>query len=123
MNSNDTNGFINKLSLYNDLIDGYNIKINFPKKILLEKYNLIEYFEFISSCCLFYLLSTMKNYAIEVHSLKSDCKYLGFMDLANVAYEHEMKSKENDIDFVNNNFARLSEEYTKLLNILEGYNG
>ena len=63
----------------------------------------------------------MKNYAIEVHSLKSDCKYLGFMDLANVAYEHEMKSKENDVDFVNNNFDRLSEEYTKLLNILDGY--
>lgn len=65
MNSNNTNSFINKLSLYNDLIDGYNIKINFPKKILLEKYNLIEYFEFISSCCLFYCLISLKNYTIE----------------------------------------------------------
>ena len=68
MNSNNTYSFINKLSLYNGLIDGYNIKINFPKKILLEKYNLIEYFEFISSCCLFYLLSTMNNSIEEIKS-------------------------------------------------------
>ena len=84
------------------------------KSSLADKWTKIEEYK---------LSQDMKNYAIEVHSLKSDCKYLGFMDLANVAYEHEMKSKENDIDFVNNNFARLSEEYTKLLNILEGYNG
>ena len=38
----------------------------------------------------------MENYAIEVHSLKSDCKYLGFMTLADIAYQHELKSKEND---------------------------
>ena len=82
------------------------------KDSLAEKWSKIEEFK---------LNQDMKNYAIEVHSLKSDCKYLGFMDLANVAYEHEMKSKENDIDFVNNNFNRLSEEYTKLLNILDGY--
>ena len=82
------------------------------KDSLAEKWSKIEQYK---------LNQDMKNYAIEVHSLKSDCKYLGFMDLANVAYEHEMKSKENDIDFVNNNFNRLSEEYTKLLNILDGY--
>ena len=28
----------------------------------------------------------MKDYAIDVHSLKSDCKYLGFMKLADIAY-------------------------------------
>ena len=82
------------------------------KDSLAEKWSKIEQYK---------LNQDMKNYAIEVHSLKSDCKYLGFMDLANVAYEHEMKSKENDVDFVNNNFDRLSEEYTKLLNILDGY--
>ena len=65
--------------------------------------------------------SDMENYAIEVHSLKSDCKYLGFMSLADIAYEHELKSKENDSNFVNSNFARLEEEYKKVLEIARTY--
>ena len=36
--------------------------------------------------------SDMPNYAILVHSLKSDSKYLGFTKLAELAYNHEMKS-------------------------------
>ncbi len=64
----------------------------------------------------------MENYAIEVHSLKSDSKYLGFMGLANIAYEHELKSKEKDIDFVNENFGRLENEYNKVMTIIDQYN-
>ena len=86
-NSNDVKGFINKLSLYNKLIDGYNIKINFPKKILLEKYNLIEYFEFISSCCLFYLLSTMNN---SIEEIKSFYKF--FMDYKNKLEKSQLEN-------------------------------
>jgi signal transduction histidine kinase/DNA-binding response OmpR family regulator/HPt (histidine-containing phosphotransfer) domain-containing protein len=63
----------------------------------------------------------MPDYAIEVHSLKSDCKYLGFMKLADVAYEHELKSKENDSNFVNDNFERLETEYRKVLDIAKTY--
>ena len=32
----------------------------------------------------------MPNYAIIVHSIKSDSKYLGFTKLAELAYNHEM---------------------------------
>ena len=67
------------------------------------------------------LTSDMENYAIDVHALKSDCKYLGFYDLADVAYEHELKSKENDIDFVNENFEKLEIEYSKVLKIVKEY--
>ena len=63
----------------------------------------------------------MENYAIDVHALKSDCKYLGFYDLADVAYEHELKSKENDVDFVNENFEKLEIEYSKVLKIVKEY--
>ena len=63
----------------------------------------------------------MENYAVDVHSLKSDCKYLGFYDLADVAYEHELKSKEKNIDFVNDNFERLEIEYEKVLHIVKNY--
>ncbi|MBQ1550482.1 MAG: response regulator [Bacilli bacterium] len=67
------------------------------------------------------LTSDMENYAIDVHALKSDCKYLGFYDLADVAYEHELKSKENDVDFVNENFEKLEIEYSKVLKIVKEY--
>ena len=63
----------------------------------------------------------MPNYAIEVHSLKSDCKYLGFMTLADIAYQHELKSKENDSAFVNEHFAELEEEYNKVFEIAKAY--
>ena len=65
--------------------------------------------------------NNMPEYAIEVHSLKSDCKYLGFMKLADIAYQHELKSKENDSAFVNANFAALEEEYKKVLEIAKEY--
>ena len=65
----------------------------------------------------------MPNYAILVHSIKSDSKYLGFTHLAELAYEHELKSKDNDIDFVNNNFASLEEEINRIIKIVKEYLG
>ena len=66
--------------------------------------------------------SDMKNYAIEVHSLKSDSKYLGLMDLADVSYQHEIKSKENDVEYVNNHFSELENEYNRILEVIKKYN-
>lgn len=63
----------------------------------------------------------MPNYAILVHAMKSDCKYLGFMTLADLSYQHEMASKANDINFVNNNYESLLEEVDKVLNIIKEY--
>ena len=65
--------------------------------------------------------NNMPEYAILVHSLKSDCKYLGFMTLADIAYQHELKSKENDSAFVNDNFAKLEENYNKVLEVAKEY--
>ena len=63
----------------------------------------------------------LENYAIEVHSLKSDSKYLGFMSLANIAYEHEIKSKDKDENFVRNHFNDLETEYNKTMAIIDEY--
>ena len=63
----------------------------------------------------------MENYAIDVHSLKSDCKYLGFMTLADIAYQHELKSKENDYSYVVQHFSELEAEYKKVLEIAKSY--
>lgn len=63
----------------------------------------------------------MPNYAIYVHSLKSDCKYFGFMKLAELSYEHEIKSKDNDYAFVKNNYDALMEEAEKVKGIVDSY--
>ncbi len=65
----------------------------------------------------------MANYAILVHSIKSDSKYLGFTHLADLAYAHELKSKENDITYVNNNFEELENEIIRIINIVKKYLG
>ena len=63
----------------------------------------------------------MTNYSIEVHSLKSDSKYFGFTKLAELSLNHELKSKENDIEYVNSNFSELELEYKRILNIVDNY--
>ena len=63
----------------------------------------------------------MENYAIEVHSLKSDCKYLGFMSLADISYQHELKSKENDTSFVHSHFDELEKEFQRTIEIAKEY--
>lgn len=63
----------------------------------------------------------MANYAIEVHALKSDCKYLGFTKLAEIFLDHELKSKENDTDYINNNFQILVAEIDKWRSIIHEY--
>ena len=63
----------------------------------------------------------MTNYSIEVHSLKSDSKYFGFTRLAELSLNHELKSKDNDIDYVNSNFSELELEYKRILNIVDNY--
>lgn len=63
----------------------------------------------------------MPNYAILVHSLKSDSKYLGFMNLADLAYNHEVASKENNVDYVNTHYDSLINEANRILAVVKEY--
>lgn len=63
----------------------------------------------------------MPNYAILVHAMKSDSKYLGFTELAQISFEHEMKSKENNIEYVNNNYNTLIDEANRIIDIVKKY--
>lgn len=63
----------------------------------------------------------MPNYAILVHSLKSDSKYLGFKQLADLSYQHELKSKENDANYVNANYDELVAEANRIIAIVKNY--
>ena len=65
----------------------------------------------------------MANYAIEVHALKSDAKYFGFTKLADIAYDQELKSKENNMFYISEHFDELEQETTKALNITKTYLG
>lgn len=67
--------------------------------------------------------SDMSNYAILVHSLKSDARYLGFTKLAELSYQHEMKSKENNIDFIFNHYETLMEEANRIVKLVCAYAG
>ena len=99
------------LELLGDM-EMYNMTINdFAREVEAKWSRIIEYKN----------SDDLANYAIEVHSLKSDSKYLGFMKLADVAYEHELKSKAGDSDYVNNHFVELNNEYEKILEIVQNY--
>ena len=63
----------------------------------------------------------MEEYAIEVHALKSDSKYLGFKELAEIAYNQEMKSKENDIKYIKEKYSILKEEVDRIIKIIKEY--
>ncbi len=63
----------------------------------------------------------MHNYAVYVHSLKSDARYFGFTKLGEIAYEHELKSKEGDVFYIYNHFKELQDETIKVKNIVNEY--
>lgn len=63
----------------------------------------------------------MPNYAILVHAMKSDSKYLGFDHLAELSYNHEMASKENNLEYVTNNIEELLTEAKRILTVIKNY--
>ena len=63
----------------------------------------------------------LSNYAITVHSMKSDAKYFGFMTLADMAYEHEMKSKAGDFSYITSHLNDLINETNKAIVLIQEY--
>lgn len=63
----------------------------------------------------------MSNYAIYVHSLKSDAKYFGFTKLAELAYDQELKSKAGDVLYIYDHYQELINEVTAAVNIVKQY--
>lgn len=65
----------------------------------------------------------MANYAILVHSLKSDAKYFGFEKLAELAYNHEMESKANNMYYVTDHYDELMQEANRIVTLVKRYMG
>ena len=63
----------------------------------------------------------MENYAIEVHAMKSDSKYLGFAKLAEMALEHQLKSEDGDKTYIKEHYKELVEEVNRIIDIVKNY--
>lgn len=65
----------------------------------------------------------MPNYAILVHAMKSDSKYLGFDKLAELSYNHEMASKEGNVAYVGEHIEELLTEANRIIALIKQYLG
>ena len=65
----------------------------------------------------------MANYAIYAHSIKSDARYLGFVKLADLSYQHEMNSKSNNVLFVYEHYDEYLTEIDRILKVVNEYMG
>ncbi len=63
----------------------------------------------------------MPNYAILVHAMKSDAKYLGIKHLAELSLDHEMASKENNQAYVDEHYDELVNEANHIISVLKEY--
>ncbi len=65
----------------------------------------------------------MPNYAIYAHSIKSDARYLGFSEIAQVCLDHEMAGKRNDEKFVIKEYDNIVNAAHKMIDIVKEYLG
>lgn len=65
----------------------------------------------------------MENYAIQVHAMKGDSKYLGFTKLAELSYDHQLKSQEGNIDYINEHYDELIGEANRVIQVVSKYLG
>lgn len=101
------------LELFGDM-ETYNETLkDFVTEITTKKSNLEKYKE----------ISDMANYAIYAHSVKSDSKYFGFDHLAELALNHEMAGKQNNMYYVSEHFPEFISELDRVLNIVREYMG
>ena len=93
------------IDTYNDILKEF--ADNFPERLSkIEEYK---------------NTSDMENYAIEVHAMKGDSKYLGFTKLADLALNHQLKSQDGDIDYINNNYSELITEANRVYKVINEY--
>ena len=69
----------------------------------------------------FKLSGDMVNYEIIVHALKSNFRTLGFTSTGEMFYQHELASKQNDINYVNQHYDELINEVNRVYAILTNY--
>ncbi len=101
------------LELFGDM-QMYDETLNDFLEMVNEKLSNLERFKAVND---------MQNYAVEVHALKSDARYLGFTTLGDLAYDGELKSKAGDINGVDAVHPKILNEANKMINIAKVYLG
>ncbi len=99
------------LELWGDM-DSYNESLREFKESLNSKLASLENYK---------KESDWNNYAILAHSMKSEAKYLGFMTDAEVFLDHELKGKEGNGEYINNNFSTLYTTVRRIVTLLNAY--
>ncbi len=61
------------------------------------------------------------NYAVFAHSIKSDARYLGFTDIAEVAYKHEVAGKEDNQKFISEDYIHLLSSVKSMEDVVKSY--
>lgn len=112
-----------------DLLKAYNVDVNSALELWgdMDSYNesLKEFKDTLNSKLTnlekFKNENDWQNYAILAHSMKSESKYLGFMNEAEIFLAHELNGKEGNADFILNNFNTLKETVRKMVTLLNSY--
>ena len=63
----------------------------------------------------------LNNYSIYAHSIKADARYFGFTKLEEIAANHEAKSKEGDLYFIQSDFDNLINEVDSMTKVIKEY--
>ena len=99
------------LELFGDM-ETYNDTLKvFIEDIVSKKENLNKYKE----------IADMANYAIYAHSIKSDARYFGFDHLSELALNHEMAGKQNNMYYVTNNYEEFMKELARIERVCHEY--
>ena len=72
------------------------------------------------------LLSYIEKHNINFSTYEdylSACKYLGFKKLAELSLNHELKGKENDLEYIKEHFNEFMKETERIINIIKNYLG
>ncbi len=101
------------LELFGDM-QMYDETLNDFLDLIDEKLSNLEKFKAIND---------MQNYAIEVHALKSDARYLGFVKLGDLAYAAELKSKASDAAGVDELHPQILDCANEMIHIAKNYLG
>lgn len=99
------------LELWGDM-DSYNESLKEFKDTLNSKIVNLENFRKIND---------WQNYAILAHSIKSELKYLGFMNDSESFLNHELQGKASNSDYINNNFNDIVNTSRKIILLLNNY--
>lgn len=63
----------------------------------------------------------IKKYSVLVHGLKSNYRSFGMKEYADLAYEHEKNAKNENLDYIKNNFSKLIDSKDKAKKIIAEY--